>query len=248
MKRTDLAAIVTTLIAASSSTYANSAPPTDPVFSAGLIGSYSELEFKGRRSTDTDHIPEGGLFLNFGNKMSAQAGLIYHAEITGQYAKSQGEEIKDAQADLDLGWRVALDSSNFLDALIGAGYKWNRFYPDFNKFDVDLTSRTPFVKAAAGYNHQFDAVTLRLEAGVRRTVSGDTELNINGISSEELDLKDTNNPYVELHFLVNPNGAFPVIATLYYSRFKYDVDGQFARTDFDKQTRDEYGLKLGLVF
>jgi hypothetical protein len=132
--------------------------------------------------------------------------------------------------------------------LLGGGYKWNRFDPDYKKYETELTSRTPFAKAAIGYNHLFSASTLRLEAGVRKTLDGDAELNIHGVNSSTVDLKDTTNPFVELSWLMNQQGAFPLVATLYFNRFKYDLDGQFKLTDYDKQTRDEYGLKIGIVF
>ncbi|VVO23633.1 hypothetical protein [Pseudomonas fluorescens] len=248
MNRTNLAAVVTTLLAGTAPTISNAALPTEPVFAFGLLGSYSALEFTGRRSTDTEHMPEGGLFLNFGNKMTAQTGLVYHAEISGQYSEKQNQKVKDGQADLDLGWRIALDAFNFVDIVLGGGYKWNRFQPNFKKYDIDLTNRTPFAKAAAGYNHQFSTTTLRFEAGIRKAINGDAKLKIRGINSEKLDLKDSTNPFVELSFLFNQQGAIPVIASLYYNRFKYDLDGQFVVSPFDKQTRDEYGVKLGLAF
>ncbi|MDD2056455.1 hypothetical protein N5D52_18050 [Pseudomonas sp. GD03860] len=248
MKTTIIAAAVTTTLAGFVPVLTMAATTTDPVLGVGLIGSYSELEFKGRTSTDTEYIPEGGLFINFGNKLTAHTGLVYQAELSGQYVERQGERVKDAQADVDLGWRVALDDSNFIDALIGAGYKWNRFHPDYSKYDIELTSRTPFAKVAIGYNHQFDNATVRLEAGVRKTIDGDSRLEISRVGSDTLDLKDTSNPYAELHVLFNQQGDFPVVATLYYSHFKYDLDGQFLITNFDKQTRNEYGAKLGLVF
>jgi hypothetical protein len=248
MKRTDLAAVATTFLAGTFPAISNATPPTDPVFALGLQGSYSVLEFKGHGTTDNEHMPEGGVFLSFGNKMTARTGLVYHAEISGQYSEKQDQKVKESQVDLDLGWRVALDARNFVDVLIGAGYKWNRFEPDSTKYDVDLTSRTPFAKAAAGYNHSFSTATLRIEAGVRKAINGDSQLKIRGIDSENLDLKNTTNPFVELSLLFNQQGTIPLVATLYYNRFKYDLDGQFKMTDFDKQTRDEYGVKFGLVF
>ncbi|KPH01950.1 hypothetical protein AEQ67_03325 [Pseudomonas sp. RIT-PI-q] len=248
MNRTNLTAVVITLLAATVPTLSSAAPSTDPVFAFGLLGSYSVLEFTGRRSTSTDHMPEGGLFLNFGNKMTAQTGLVYSAEVSGQYSEKQNQKVKDGQADLDLGWRIALDARNFIDVLLGGGYKWNRFEPNSNKYDIDLTSRTPFAKAAAGYNHQFSTSTLRLEAGIRKSINGESQLKLHGVSNDTLDLKDTTNPFVELSLMFNQQGSIPLIASLYYNRFKYDLDGQFAATDFDKQTRDEYGVKVGLVF
>ncbi len=248
MNRTSLAAVVTSLLAGVAPSFAGATPSENPVFSVGLLGSYSELEFTGRRTSSSEHIPEAGLFLNFGNKMTGRGGLVYQAEITGQYSEEKHQRVTDGQADLDLGWRMALDAENFFDVLIGAGYKWNRYDPDFNKYDINLTNRTPFAKVAAGYNHAFSTSTLRLEAGVRKVINGNAQLEIHNVDSEEQDLKDTTNPFVELSWLFNQEGSIPVIASLYYNRFKYDLDGQFQLTDFDKQTRDEYGVKLGIVF
>jgi len=248
MKRTNLAAVVTTFLTGTLPTNSSAAPPADPVFAFGLLGSYSVLEFTGHRSTVTEHMPEGGLFLNFGNKMTAQTGFVYHAEISGQYSEKQSQTMKDGQADLDLGWRTELNERDSIDLLLGGGYKWNQFQPDSNKYDIDLTSRTYFAKIAAGYNHRFTTTTLRFEAGMRRIINGESQLKIHGVNSESQDLKDNNNPFVELSFLFNQQGSIPVIASLYYNRFKYDLDGQFAMTELDKQTRDEYGVKLGLVF
>lgn len=248
MNRRILTAVVTTLFVGIAPTISSAAPLTDPIFAFGLLGSYSVLEFSGQRSTNTEHMPEGGLFLNFGNKMTAQTGFIYHAEVSGQYSEKQNQKVKDGQADLDLGWRFALNSSNFIDFLAGGGYKWNRFQPDSNKYDIDLTNRTSFAKAAVGYNHQFSTTIVRIEAGIRKGINGDAQLKIHGISSESLDLKNNTNPFIELSLLFNPHESIPVIASLYFNRFNYDVNGQFAATHLDKQTRDEYGVKLGIAF
>jgi hypothetical protein len=248
MKRTNLTAVVTALLAGTLPTISSAAPPTDPIFAFGLLGSYSVLEFTGHRSSNTEHMPEGGLFLNFGNKMTAQTGFVYQAEVSGQYSEIQNQTVKDGQVDVDLGWRTELNAHNSMDLLLGGGYKWNQFQPESNKYDIDLTSRTSFAKIAVGYNYRFNTATLRFEAGIRRVINGDSQLKLHGINSESLDLKDTNNPFAELSFLFNQQGSIPVIASLYYNRFKYDLDGQFAVTDLDKQTRDEYGVKVGLVF
>jgi hypothetical protein len=248
MERTNLAAVITTLLAATAPSISSATPSTNPVFSSGVLGSYSQLEFTGRRSTQTEHMPEGGLFLNFGNKMTGHGGLVYQGEISGQYSEKDNQKVKDGQADLDIGWRFALGALDFVDVLLGAGYKWNRFEPDSNKYDIELTSRTPFAKAAAGYNHQFSASTLRVEAGIRQMLNGESQLKLRGISDDTLDLKDSTNPFVELSFLFNQQESIPLIASIYYSHFKYDLDGQFLHSSFDKQTRDEYGAKIGLVF
>ncbi|MBF4554919.1 hypothetical protein H7698_02460 [Pseudomonas sp. p50] len=247
MKRANLTAVVSTLFAATFPTVSSAISPSDPVFAVGFLGSYSVLEFTGHRSTNTEHIPEGGLFLNFGNEMTAQTGFIYHAEITGQYSEEKNQAVTDGQVDVDLGWRTDLNARNFLDLSLGGGYKWNRFQPESSKYDIDLTSRTSFAKVAAGYNHRFNTTTLRFEAGIRRVINGDSQLKLHGINSESLDLKATNNPFAELSILLN-RGSIPILASLYYNRFNYDLDGQFAVTDVDKQSREEYGVKLGLVF
>jgi hypothetical protein len=248
MERTNLAAVITTLLAATAPAISSATPLTDPIFSLGLLGSYSQLEFTGRRSTQTEHMPEGGLFLNYGNKMTGREGLVYLAEINGQYSEKENQKVKDSQADLDLGWRFALNSQDFLDVLLGAGYKWNRFEPHSNKYSVELTSRTPFAKAAVGYNHLFSDSTLRIEAGIRKMINGESQLKLGGVSDDTVDLSDSTNPYVELSYMFNQQGSYPLFASLYYNHFKYDLDGQFLLSNFDKQTRDEYGAKIGLVF
>lgn len=248
MKRTNLTAVVTTLLAATIPTVSSASPSTRPIFVIGLVGSYSAFESTGHSKTDTDYIPEGGVFLSAGNKMSARSGLVYQAEASGQYSQQKNQKVKDGQADVDLGWRVALDAHNTLDVLLGGGYKWNQLQPNSSKYDIELTNRTPFAKVVAGYNHQFSTSTLRLEAGIRKAINGDAQLELKGINSERLDLVDSTNPFVELSWLFNQQGSVPALASLYYNHFKYDLDGQFAMTDVDEQTRDEYGVKLGLVF
>ncbi|HDS1733822.1 hypothetical protein [Pseudomonas sp. BP8] len=248
MKRTNLTALATLFFGASLPAISNAAPPEKPVVSVGLLGSYSVMEFTGQRSTSKEYMPEGGLFLNFGNKMTARQGFVYQAEISGQYSERQGQRVKDAQADLDMGWRVALNESNSIDLLLGGGYKWNRLQPHSSKYDIELTSRTPFVKVAAGYNHYFSNTTVRFEAGIRRALQGDSKLDIENIYNENMDLLDTTNPFAELSVLFNRHGTIPVAASLYYNRFIYDLDGQYAVSDFDKQTRNEYGVKVGIAF
>lgn len=229
-------------------TAANADPASRPLFGVGLIGSYTEMKFSAPESTDTAHMPEGGVFLNFGNTMTAESGLVYRAEISGKYAEKYSEEVKDAQVDLDLGWRVALDARNSVDLLAGGGYKYNRFAVDIDSYDIDLISRTPFAKLAAGYNHRLNDTTVRVEAGARMAINGDTQLKIDSINSERVDLQNRTNPFVEVTFLFNQQGELPIFASLYYNRFKYDLDGAFAIDDLGKQTRDEYGAKVGVTF
>ncbi|WP_410481587.1 hypothetical protein ACJ70E_06930 [Pseudomonas plecoglossicida] len=247
MKRAALTAAVTPLLLVIAPSTGHAATSTAPLLTVGVQGSYTLLELNGR-GDDTEHMPEGGLFINYGNKMTARAGLVYHAEASGMYSKKQNQRLKDGQAELDLGWRVALSERHSLDVLLGAGYKWNRLQPNTSRYDVDLTNRTPFAKIAAGYNYRFNNATLRFEAGIRQVINGDSQLEIHGISSEDMDLKDTSNPFAELSVLFNQDGSVPILASLYYSRYDYELDGQFLKTDSDKQTRDEYGVKLGVSF
>lgn len=247
MKTAMLTAVVTPLLLITAPTVGHAQTSTAPLFTVGLQGSYTQLELNGR-GNDTEHMPEGGLFLNYGNKMTAKDGLVYQAEASGMYSKKQNHKLKDGQADLDLGWRMALSERHSLDLLLGAGYKWNRLQPNTSRYDVDLTNRTPFGKVAAGYNYRFNNATLRFEAGIRQVINGDSQLEIHGISSEDVDLNDTSNPFVELSVLFNQDGSVPVLASLYFSRYNYELDGQFLMTDSDEQTRDEYGLKVGISF
>lgn len=248
MKRTNSTAIATALFAVILPGVSTASLSTDPIVTVGLLGSYSALEFKERKGTSTEYMPEGGLFVNFGNKMTNPNGLIYQAEISGQYAEKDSQKVKDGQADVDLGWRVAFDPINSIDVLFGAGYKWNRFNPASSKYDIDLTSRTPFAKVTTGFNHQFNTAVLRIEAGVRQVINGDSQLNVHGISNQTLDLQDTTNPFIELSLLFNRQGSLPAVVSLYYNHFNYDFDGQFVLAHLNRQTRDEYGAKIGLVF
>ncbi|HKS14333.1 MAG TPA: hypothetical protein VJS90_14990, partial [Pseudomonas sp.] len=114
--------------------------------------------------------------------------------------------------------------------------------------DTTLTAKSPFAKAALGYNHQFDNATLRLEVGARRTLDGRATLDIDDAGSDRVDLKDQTNPFAELSLLMNQNGSLPVHASVYYTRTDYDLEGGSPVTDNTRLKRDEYGFKLGLVF
>ncbi|MFK3820318.1 hypothetical protein ACI2KG_27620 [Pseudomonas sp. NPDC089407] len=247
MKTALLTAVVAPLLLVALPTVGHAETSTAPLLTLGLQGSYTQLELNGR-GNDTEHMPEGGLFINYGNKMTAKEGPIYHAEASGMYSKKQSQKLKDGQADLDLGWRLAVAERQSLDLLVGAGYKWNRLSPNTSRYDVDLTNRTPFAKLAAGYNYRFNNATLRFEAGIRHVINGDSQLEIHGISSEDVDLNDTSNPFAELSVLFNQHGSVPILASLYFSRYNYELDGQFLMTDSDEQTRDEYGVKVGVSF
>lgn len=224
------------------------APSTDPLFTLGLLGSYDKFKFEGGSESDSDHLGQGGVFATFGNKLTAESGFIYQAGAQAKYGKKNDNKLKEAQADLDLGWRAALDARNFIDLTVGGGYSWSRFEPQINDLDVELTARSPFAKAALGYNHQFDASTLRVEVGARHTIDGRAKLKVDDFGSDTVDLKDRTNPYAEVSLLLNQNGGLPLQVGAYYTRTEYKLDEDSAAADNTKLKRDEFGVKLGMAF
>ena len=234
------------LVAAPSVVFA--APSTDPISTFGILGSYNDFKLEGGSESDKDHMPQAGLFYNFGNKLTAESGFIYQAGIEAKYGKKSDNKLKEGQADLDLGWRAALDARNFVDVVVGGGYSWTRYELESNDNDLELTNKSPFAKAALGYNHQFDDMTLRVEAGARRTLDGRTRIKVDGLGSDTVDLKDRTNPYAEVSLLMNQKGDLPVTAGLYYTRTEYKLDADSEVADNTKLKRDEYGVKVGIAF
>ena len=224
------------------------APSTDPLFTIGLLGSYSDFKFEGGRESDKEHMGQGGVFANFGNKMTAESGFIYQIGGEAKYSKKNDNKLKEAQADLDLGWRAALDARNFVDVIVGGGYGWTRFEPEISGLDTKLTLKSPFAKAALGYNHQFDTSTLRVEVGARRSIDGRARLKVDGFGSDSVDMKDRTNPYAEVSLLMNQKGAMPINAGVYYTRSEYKIDEDSPVADNTKLKRDEFGVKVGLAF
>ena len=224
------------------------APSTDPLFTIGLLGSYSTFEFEGGSKSDKEHLAQGGVFANYGNKMTAESGFIYQLGGEVKYSKKNDDKLKEAQADLDLGWRAALDARNFVDVIVGGGYNWTRFEPEINNLDTKLTLKSPFAKVALGYNHQFDTSTLRAEVGVRRSIDGRARLKVDNFGSDSVDMKDRTNPYAEVSLLMNQNGDMPINSGVYYTRTEYKIDEDSPVADNTKLKRDEFGVKVGLAF
>jgi len=180
--------------------------------------------------------------------MTAESGFIYQIGAEAKYGKKNDDKLKEAQADLDLGWRAALDARNFVDVTVGGGYSWTRFEPEINDLDTKLTYKSPFAKAALGYNHQFDASTLRVEVGARHTIDGRARLKVDDFGSDTVDLKDRTNPYAEVTLLMNQQGALPLQAGVYYTRTEYKLDEDSPVADNTKLKRDEFGFKVGMAF
>lgn len=224
------------------------APPTGPISTFGILGAYNDFKLEGGSESDKSHMPEAGVFYNFGNKLTAESGFIYQAGIEAKYGKNSDNKLKEGQADLDLGWRAALDARNSFDVIVGGGYSWSRFELESNDYDMELTSKSPFAKAALGYNHQFDDMTMRVEAGARQSLGGRVKLKVDDVGSDTVDLKDRTNPYAEVSLLMNQNGDLPVMAGLYYTRTEYKLDNDSEVADNTRLKRDEYGLKVGITF
>ncbi|WP_248746337.1 porin family protein [Pseudomonas sp. MWU12-2037] len=241
IKSSALAVIATPMIAMA-------APSIDPISQFGVLGSYSHFKLEGGSQSEKSHMPTGGLFYNFGNKMTAESGLIYQAGVEVKYGKNDDNKLKEGQGDLDLGWRAALDSHNFFDVIVGGGYSWTRYEPDSADYDIKLTGRSPFAKAALGYNHQFDAATMRVEAGVRRSIGSEGQIRVAGEGSDTVDLKDHTNPYAEVNFLFNQQSSLPIVAGVYYTHTEFKLDGDSDLADNTKLKIDEYGAKVGIAF
>jgi len=224
------------------------APDTNPIFTLGLQGSYNKFKLEGGSESDTDHLGQGGVFATFGNKMTAESGFIYQIGAEAKYGEKDDNKVKEAQADLDLGLRAALDARNFVDLSVGGGYTWTRYEPEIDNFDTRLTAKSPFAKAALGYNHQFDNSTLRVELGARHTIDGRAKLKVEDFGSDSVDLKDRTNPYAEVSLLMNQKGGLPIHAGVYYTRTEYKLDDNSPVADNTKLKRDEYGFKVGLAF
>lgn len=232
------------------STHAIAGNDTKPIFVIGGTGSYNEYRFDGRGLDENDksYLGEGGLFAEFGNKMTGGEGLVYQAGLSAKYGEKDDDEVKEAQADLDIGYRLAVDSINYIDATIGGGYIWNRYEPQADDLDIKLTNKAPFAKAALGYNHKFNDTTMRIELGARHTIDGKAKLKADDFDSDSVDLKDRTNPYAEVSFLMNQSGQLPVYAAAYYTYTEYKLDGDSNLSSDTKLKRDEYGIKLGLAF
>ena len=224
------------------------APSTDPLFTIGLLGSYTDFKFEGGSRSEKEHMGQGGVFANFGNKMTAESGFIYQIGGEAKYSKKNDNKLKEAQADLDLGWRAALDARNFVDVIVGGGYSWTRLEPELNDLDTKLTYKSPFAKAALGYNHQFDTSTLRVEVGARQTIDGRARLKVEHFGSDSVDMKDRTNPYAEVSLLMNQQGDMPIQAGLYYTRTEYKIDEDSPVVDNNRLKRDEFGVKVGMAF
>lgn len=237
-------------LAGASNAYADSI--TDPISTIGVIGSHNQYKLSTFGESDKERLNQGGLFYNFGNKLTGHEGFIYQAGIEGQYREKDDDEYKAARADLDLGLRAALSTNNYIDFIVGGGYDWGRIeQDDVGPFDtnVKLTSKAPFAKAGIGYNYLTPDYTVRLEAGARYSLDAEAELKVSGEGSDTVDLKDKANPYAELTVLWNKGiNNLPISTSLYYTRTNYKVDSDSVLAENSKLKQEQVGLKVGLAF
>lgn len=226
---------------------------TGPISNFGVIGSHNQYKLTIDGESDKERLNQGGLYYNFGNKLTGQEGFIYQIGVEGQYREKDDVEFLSARADLDLGLRAALSTNNYVDLIVGGGYDWGRVEQDDVSFglfeeDVELTNRSPFAKAAVGYNYLTPDYTLRLEVGARYSIEAESKLKVGG-ESDTVDLKDKANPYGELTVLWNKGiNNMPISTSLYYTQTRYELDSDSVVADNTKLKQEEVGLKVGLAF
>ncbi len=224
---------------------------TGPISNFGVIGSHNQYKLTIDGESDKERLNQGGLYYNFGNKLTGQEGFIYQIGIEGQYREKDDVEYLSARADLDLGLRAALSSNNYIDLIVGGGHDWGRIEQDdvglFDE-DVELTTRSPFAKAGVGYNYLTPDYTVRLEVGARYSIEAESKLKAAG-ESDTVDLKDKANPYGELSVLWNKGiNNMPISTSLYYTQTRYELDSNSVFADNSKLKKEEIGLKVGLAF
>lgn len=222
----------------------------DPVSNIGITGSHNTYKLSSNINGLDNHkkrMPKGGIYYNFGNKMTGEEGLIFQAGIEAKYGKKDDVKDKEAQADLDVGYRMRLGDRNYIDGIVGAGYQYNRF-DDKKGLDVRLTNKSPFAKAGLGFNHRGDTVLTRLEVGTRYSINGKSTAKVEDLGNETVDLKDRYSPYAELNFMWDKGyNDMPLTAGLYYTQHNYKLKDKYNVGD-TKLKNDEIGLKLGMNF
>lgn len=222
----------------------------EPVSNIGITGSHNTYKLSSKVDDLDNHkkrMAKGGIYYNFGNKMTGEEGLIFQAGIEAKYGKKDEVKDKEAQADLDVGYRMRLDDRNYIDGIVGAGYQYNRF-DDKKGLDVRLVNKSPFAKAGLGFNHKGDTVLTRLEVGTRYNMKAKSTIKVEHLGSETVDLKNKYSPYAELNFMWDKGyNDLPLTAGLYYTQHNYELKDKYNVGD-TKLKNDEIGLKLGMIF
>ena len=222
----------------------------DPVSNIGLTGSHNRYKL----SSDIDDVdnnkqrmPKGGIYYNFGNKMTGEEGVIFQAGVEAQYGKKGDIKDKQMQAEADVGYRMGLGNNSYIDGIVGAGYQHSRIN-DTKGLDVRLTNKSPFAKAGVGFNHKGDSVLTRLEVGTRYSINAESKIKVQHLGSTTVDLKDKYSPYAELNFMWDKGyNDLPLTAGVYYTQHNYQLKDKYDIAN-TKLKNDEIGLKLGLAF
>lgn len=223
----------------------------EPISNIGITGSHNTYKI----SSDIDDLdnnkqrmPKAGIYYNYGNKMTGGEGLIYQAGIDAKYGKRNDVKDKQAQIEADVGYRMDLGNRNYIDGIVGAGYKHSRV-DDTKGNDVRVTTKSPFVKAGVGFNHQGDSVLTRLEVGTRYNVDAESKIKVQNVGgSTTVNLKDKYNPYASLDFMWDKGyNDLPLTAGVYYTKTNYQLKDKYYVAN-TKLKNDEFGVKLGLAF
>lgn len=220
-----------------------------PVHQFGISASHNQYKFDSPTDNSKERVNKGGLYYHWGNKLTAEQGVIFQFAAEAQYGEEGDAEVKSALAEFDLGLRAALSANNYFDALVGAGYDWDRYEYDGyrvlgNKERLRLDSKTPQAKAALGYSFISRTATTRLEAGARYSIDGRTKVEFANID-DRVDMKDKVNPYAELTVVWNKSiYRQPIATTLFYEQTRHELKGGVD----SKLKQEEVGLKVGLLF
>lgn len=221
---------------------------TDPKHSFGLSASHNQYRVDTALDDDKDRLNKGGVFYNWGNKLTGQEGWVYQIGADAQYGERGDSEVKSGRIELDVGGRMQLSTNNYLDLLVGAGYDWDRYEYDGarvagSKVRSKIDSKTPQAKLAAGYNYLTADNTVRFEAGARYSIDGRTKVKVEGFS-DSVDMKNKVNPYAELSVVWNKGiNNVPVVTSLYYEQTR----NEFRGGSDTKLKQEEVGLRLGLM-
>lgn len=222
----------------------------EPVSNIGITGSHNSYKLSSDINgldNNKERMPKAGIYYNFGNKMTGEEGLVFQAGLEAKYGEKNDVTDKEAQADLDFGYRLRLGDRSYIDGILGAGYRYNQL-EDTEGLDVRLKNKSPFAKAGIGFNHKGDSVLTRLEVGTRYSVNAESTIKVEGLGSETVDLKDRYSPYAELNFMWGKGyNDLPITAGLYYTQHNYKLADKVNVANTELKN-DEIGFKLGLAF
>lgn len=222
----------------------------DPVSNIGITGSHNKYKLSSdinALDNNKQRMPKAGIYYNYGNKMTGTEGLIYQAGIEAKYGKKSDVKDKEAVAEADVGYRLDLGNRNYIDGIVGAGYRYSKV-DDTKGNDVRFTTKSPFAKAGVGFNHKGDTVLTRLEVGTRYNINSETKVKVQHLGSTTVDLKDKYNPYAELNFMWDKGyNDLPLTAGLYYNKINYQLKDKRDISN-TKLKNDEFGVKVGLAF